>query len=284
MKKKIALLLSMILVFAMMLGACGTDPKTVDYNGSSYDELKTEMLNYIYNVQALPTSLQSLGLTMEDLEDERTMKELVANGAPQALLSAGLKYQAVIDEYGECVNFDTTKMEVSEDGSTSLDPEDIGFEISKAGKTLTTNVRIVCQKDDVERKVDFQVVYNYNTMEVTGITVEPVLSMGEKMSMAALNTVISICIVFCVLILISLIIYCFNIFPYMEKKKKEKAAAATAIQDQVVSQIEQREQIAASVSQPVTDDTELIAVIAAAIASAEGTSTSDFVVRSINRR
>ena len=32
------------------------------------------------------------------------------------------------------------------------------------------------------------------------------------------------------------------------------------------------------------DDTELVAVIAAAIAASEGTSTSDFVVRSINRR
>ena len=35
---------------------------------------------------------------------------------------------------------------------------------------------------------------------------------------------------------------------------------------------------------PQTDDSELIAVIAAAIAASEGTSTSDFVVRSINRR
>ena len=34
----------------------------------------------------------------------------------------------------------------------------------------------------------------------------------------------------------------------------------------------------------VADDTELVAVIAAAIAASTGTSTSDFVVRSINRR
>jgi len=33
-----------------------------------------------------------------------------------------------------------------------------------------------------------------------------------------------------------------------------------------------------------TDDLELVAVIAAAIAATEGCSTSDFVVRSINRR
>ena len=44
-----------------------------------------------------------------------------------------------------------------------------------------------------------------------------------------------------------------------------------------------------AVEQPVADtntvdDAELIAVIAAAIAASEGTSTSGFVVRSINRR
>jgi Na+-transporting methylmalonyl-CoA/oxaloacetate decarboxylase gamma subunit len=104
--------------------------------------------------------------------------------------------------------------------------------------------------------------------------------MGEKLSKAGLNTLISISIVFCVLILISLIIYAFNIFPYLENKKKEKEKAAAATpKDEVVSQIQVREE-----QQNVTDDTELIAVIAAAIAASEGTSTSDFVVRSINRR
>ena len=58
----------------------------------------------------------------------------------------------------------------------------------------------------------------------------------------------------------------------------DEAAAQTNSVDQVVTQIEQREE------QQSMDDTELIAVIAAAIAASEGTSTSDFVVRSINRR
>ena len=89
-------------------------------------------------------------------------------------------------------------------------------------------------------------------------------------------------VVFAVLILISLLITCFKIFPYLEKKKAQKVAAEatghTETQDQVVSQISQREE------QQLTDDTELVAVIAAAIAASTGTSTSDFVVRSINRR
>jgi len=79
------------------------------------------------------------------------------------------------------------------------------------------------------------------------------------------------------LIIICLLICCFNIFPYLEKRKAAKAAAVTTEADTVVTQIETREE-------QLTDDGELIAVIAAAIAASEGTSTDGFVVRSIKRR
>ena len=112
------------------------------------------------------------------------------------------------------------------------------------------------------------------------MTINPEYSLGEKMSKAALNTVISISIVFAVLIVISLLINCFNIIPYLENKKKEKEAALRAASKPeipVVSQVETTEE-------QLTDDTELVAVIAAAIAAYEGTSTDGFVVRSIRRR
>ena len=60
------------------------------------------------------------------------------------------------------------------------------------------------------------------------------------------------------------------------KKEAAKKAAEKNI-DPVVAQIEQTEE-------QFSDDTELIAVIAAAIAAYEGTSTDGFVVRSIRRR
>ena len=41
---------------------------------------------------------------------------------------------------------------------------------------------------------------------------------------------------------------------------------------------------AAAPAEDLTDDTELVAVISAAIAASEGTTTEGFVVRSINRR
>ena len=42
MKKRIAFALCMILM-VLMLGACGTDPTTVDYNGKSYSDLQSDM-------------------------------------------------------------------------------------------------------------------------------------------------------------------------------------------------------------------------------------------------
>ena len=149
------------------------------------------------------------------------------------------------------------------------------FKVEKSGKTLTTDL-ILTFKD---REVTFQLVYNYHNMELTGITIEPVYTFGEKMTKAALNTVICMSIVFVVLIFISLLISCFKIFPYLEAKKREKAVKALLAEDSTT--VEQPDVVEIPQQE---DDTELVAVIAAAIAAYEGTSTSDFVVRSIRRR
>lgn len=248
MKKKIALLLS-VLSCVMMLGACGTtDPTTVDYNGVTYDQLYQQSVS-------IGTALA--GVSAEEIEQQ--MAYLEANYGEEAALDIELcsKWLAAMEVSGEFVD-------LSEEG----------FTVTKSGKTLTTDLVLEFE----ERNVTFQLVYDYIDMELTGVTVEPEYSLGEKMVKAAMNTVICMSIVFLVLIFISLIISCFKIFPYLEAKKKEKAVMNVESKDAVVTQIEQREE------QQLTDDTELVAVIAAAIASYEGTSTSDFVVRSIRRR
>ena len=68
------------------------------------------------------------------------------------------------------------------------------------------------------------------------------------------------------------LIYLFRFIPNPEAKKKAQAAAAPAPAP-----------VAAPVEAAEADDTELIAVIAAAIAAAEGTTTDGFVVRSIRK-
>ena len=250
MKKKIALFLSVLSV-VMMLGACGTqDPTTVDYNGVSYDELYKQS--------------ETLGTALKDKTAEEVKKEM------DSALAAGEQYALVADLCAKWLD----AMDVS---GKYVGYDKDSFTVTKSGKTLTTDLMLEFE----DRDVVFQLVYNYHNMELTGVTINPVYSFGEKMSTAALNTVICMSIVFAVLMFISLLISGFKVFPYLEAQKKAKAeAAAKAVvaDNSVVTQIEQREE------QELVDDTELVAVIAAAIAAYEGTSTDGFVVRSIRRR
>ena len=250
MKKKLALFLS-VLSCVMMLGACSTaDPTSVDYNGVSYEQLMQQSL--------------SIGTALSQYSEEQIVEQI-------AYFEANYPEEAALDI--ELCNKWLAAMEVS--GNFVGLVED-GFTVTKSGKTLTTDLILEFE----QRNVVFQLVYNYIDMELTGVTVEPVYSLGEKMTKAGMNTLICMSIVFVVLIFISLVINGFKIFPYLEAKKKEKATKNIAEpKDAVLTQIEQREEI-----EQLTDDTELVAVIAAAIASYEGTSTSDFVVRSIRRR
>lgn len=239
MKKKLALILSLCFIL-LTLGACGTDPKDIDYNGVSYNQLQDYSANLISSLTGYSSS------DLDSLLSDSSLDEKTSNMVQ--------KWKETVADIG--------------------DYQGTGeFSVDKSGNTLTTDQILHFEKRDV----DFQVVINYTDMSITGYSVEPVYSLGEKMEKAGMNTVISMCVVFAVLILISLIIYAFRIFPYLEKKKQEKSEPSVA-KDPVVTQIEQKEE------QQLADDNELVAVIAAAIAASTGTSTSDFVVRSINRR
>ena len=107
---------------------------------------------------------------------------------------------------------------------------------------------------------------------------DPIYSKGEIAEKAALNTLIGMGSVFAVLILLAFIISLFRYVSVFENRGKAKKAEA--------------EKAAAPAPAPAApaavgdraDDLQLIAVITAAIAAAEGTSTDGFVVRSIKRR
>ena len=72
-----------------------------------------------------------------------------------------------------------------------------------------------------KQDVTFEMVYDSVNMEVTSIGLTPVQTMGQKLAKAGQNTVISMSIVFCVLILISLIIYCFKFIALIGNKEKK---------------------------------------------------------------
>ena len=94
---------------------------------------------------------------------------------------------------------------------------------------------------------------------------------GSNMGKAGLNTLLGMGTVFIMLILISFIISAFKLFGNIGKKKTVEAPKAA----EVVAAVEEEE---------LSDDTELVAVIMAAISAYEGNGSTDgFVVRSIKR-
>lgn len=123
---------------------------------------------------------------------------------------------------------------------------------------------------------------NYMTGEVTygiydakPLTIDKVLSVGEKMGNAGLNTLLGMGTVFIVLILICLIIYLFGFINKFENRAKGKNDKnVPAAQDIEIPSV---------TAKNAADDTELVAVIAAAIAAAEGTDPSGIIVRSIRK-
>ena len=136
---------------------------------------------------------------------------------------------------------------------------------------LTAEIK--CDK----RNATIEVVFE-DGMPVS-VTTNVIYSFGEKMEKAALNTLLGMGTVFVVLILISGIISCFSLIPKLQAKFSKKSAkqeAKSAAVDNTIAQIIEKEEL--------TDDLELVAVIAAAIAASEGASSTDgFVVRSIRR-
>lgn len=255
MKRKIGMALCTCLC-VLMLCACGTDPTTVDYNGHSFSELESEAYQYANAVAQLASFFEQSEITAEDMTDDLS-EALAANyGFTDAQIAAGIVWMETAEAYGAFAS-------VEEDS----------FRVEKAGNTLTTDLTLKFEKRDV----DFQVVYSYYSMDVTGLTVEPIFSLSEKLSKAGMNTVISMSIVFAMLILISLIIACFQVFPYLEKKR---AAGSADTAPPVPAYVPSAPEPAADAA----DDGELVAVIAAAIAASTGTPESGFVVRSIRRR
>ena len=239
MKKKIFLIAAMCLML-LGLAACGqTDPTTVDYNGYSYEDLQTNCQGTVQTLAYLSEEDKSYYLE----NGAETVKNLID------------RWDESVSEYGAFVDYGE-------------------FQITKSGKTLTAEQTLHMEKRDAV----LNYIYTYHSMEVEDITIDGIYSVGEKMSTAIMNTFMGIAVVFAVLIIICLLICCFNIFPYLEKRKAAKAAPEA----DAVAQIAAREEREETVDE--TDDGELVAAIAAAIAASEGTSTDGFVVRSIRRR
>ena len=150
-----------------------------------------------------------------------------------------------------------------------------GKSCSFTKKEGMVTVRVKGSKHDAD--VVFTMESSDQNYTVTGITTNVEYSMKEKIQQAGMNTLLGMGTTFAVLILLALVIALFGKVVGGASNKsaasKKAPAPAPAPAAPVVEEIEE-----------LADDTELVAVIAAAIAAFEGKQSTDgFVVRSIRK-
>lgn len=260
MRKRIIAMLC-ICMCVLGLAACGTDPKSVDYNGKTYEELEEYAKTTWESIQSTDISqMEPIVAEIDAMSEAERIALMEANDGLEENYNLIKSWIAVSEEAGTYVDIDS-------------------FNVTKTGKTTTTDLLV----DFDKRPVMLSIVYKNRDMSVESTTVELVYTTSEKMLKAALNTVMGMGTVFAMLIIISAVISLFRFIPILENKVKnrnadvpEKTAAGTTSTAAAIPE--------AAVSAAETDNYELVAVIAAAIAASTGQSTDDFVVRSIKRR
>ena len=250
MKKKISLLLCVLVMALSFVGCSGN---------ASVTDTEKEMLT-LYT-ESIMIGFPSIG--SEGFEYYRTMSEFaldyeiqVNTGLPvtgENFVSMINSWEAAEKECGKYV----------EHGEYEFERTNDGFIVSTDAKYEDRDATISLSYDED---------YNMKSLDVSAK-----FGMGEILTKAGLNTLLGMGTVFAVLIFLAFLISLMKYIPVVMDmfKKKEKNT-------EVKTEIEGVETVVDTVE--VEDDLELIAVITAAIAAQESTTTDGFVVRSIRRR
>lgn len=265
MKKFLALTCMIACVFGMT--ACGESEALTEYQQKKVDDAivmaEEKVIPSIQDAFTNPELALLDEYTAEEVEHK--IKEVYdidvdGNSFKSAMDSFAAAYEE-IGGYGEIT------------GSTAKIDDD----------QIIVNVDVKGPQQDATAEI---IISNDCFLELESASLSKVDTMSDAMAKAGMNTLLGMGTVFAVLILISLIISSFGLISKIQSRAEKKAAAkevpkaepAKAVENAVAQIVAQEEVVAA-------DDTELIAVIAAAIAASQGaTSTDGFVVRSIKRR
>ena len=258
MKKKFLSCLAM-LVCILGLTACGQE--MTENSFTTKEEAKMAAESACTSLAETQTMLDSYGMTMSQYVE---MNGGSTDSAEAVLIISAMdSWNSAAKEFGNFVSVlpDETQVTLSED-KANVKVKIQGDKVYKGSKERTATVEVVMTRKGYD-----------------SISVATDYDMSELMVRAALNTVLGMGTVFAVLILISVLISCFNFIPKIQamfgKNEAEKESAPVSVKAAPVAEVVEEE----------ADDTELIAVIAAAIAAAEGAASADgYVVRSIIKR
>ena len=260
MKKIITLVCTIACIFG--LTACESEVVYTDY-----EKEKMEMATDIAELAIVPYFQAYMsdermadfdGLTAEEIGHifESGM-QLEADG--NAIKGAAISFNNAADAIGT--------IEKIGEATAEIDDKTIIVKVPVEGSIKNGNAEIIFSNDMFFR------------MQSASLNEESTI--GDAMVKAALNTIIGMGTVFIVLVLISFIIALFGFIPKIQAKmanrKNTKEVKDESI-DNTIAQIVEKEEV------DVTDDYELVAVIAAAIAASEGAASTDgFVVRSVRK-
>lgn len=237
----------MVCLFALVGCSNAADTQTeLDPNGVMSMQMLTEQYLEAFS-----------SLTDEELAAEL---ETAAKNKDYTMETAFKSWESVKDELGALVSYGTAEVTMGDDG-------------------------YIARIDAVyeQRNMEMTVIVDEDFTAIQGISFSPEYTIGEKMAKAGMNTLMGMGVVFVVLIFISFIISLFQYINVFENKMKEKNAPKAAPAPAAPAPAP-APAAAPVVEEEYVDDTELISVIAAAIAASEGkTSANGLVVRSIKR-
>lgn len=245
MKRKISLLLG-LLVMVLSFTGCAKTEEPIEYDEAAIGQMIDFLIQYSESVDE--ASLEEWNNLSEYSQNYQFMQSGL-RFTPESFSAAIESWKAGVEECGAYVGHGDLKYTAAEDG----------LEVS-------THVEYENREADVVFEFD-------EKLYLESVNVNAEFSTGEILKKAGLNTLLGMGTVFAVLIFISIVISLFKFIPSGSQKKAAQTAPVKTEAAPVVEEVAEE-----------TDDLELIAVISAAIAAAEGTSTDGFVVRSIRRR
>lgn len=238
-----------MLVLLFSFTGCARAEEQVEYDEVMVEQATEFLVDYCANAD------EAVIEQWKGLSEFTLQQELAGSGlpyTPESFLAALDSFEAGEEECGAYVKHGDFVYEASKD-----------------------ELRVTTEAEFEKRDATLTFIYNEKS-ELESMTVDAKFTTAEILKKAGLNTLLGMGTVFTVLIFICIIISLFkyiSVFENALKKQPEKEKEA-------VKAAEEPEAVVIDEA----DDTELVAVIAAAIAEYEGTTTDGFVVRSIRRR
>ena len=252
MKKKISLL-GLVLILVLSFTGCSKSD-TTEYDAAELEQYASFL---VQNFSSMTEEDFDNFENLSELELDLTLLQVGLPVSGEDFLSMISAWRAGVEECGPLVSIGGCEAKETNDG-----------------------VDLILEADFEERNGTIQISFD-DKMNMESLTVNAEYSTGEILQKAGLNTVLGMGTVFVVLIFLSFVIWLLKFIPVLEKKfrKHPEAAGRPETAGEIPGGIQEE---AAEVD--LTDDMELTAVIAAAVAAAEGTSADGFIVRSIRRR